>query len=215
MLHSVGFSYICSINCNNLMNRIELEISALSQSVAHNQSFAVVLAETQGNRRLPVVIGMFEAQAIAMELEKVKPSRPLTHDLMKSIFEEVEISLKEIVINNLMEGVFFAKLLCESNGKTYEIDSRTSDALALAVRFNCPIYTYEFVMQEAGIILEESFEKTVEVGTEESGTSKQEDKKETITSYSLNELNTLLEKAVEDEDYEQAAKLRDEIDKRR
>jgi len=194
------------------MNRIELEISALSQSVAHNQSFAVVLAETEGNRRLPVVIGMFEAQAIAMELEKVKPSRPLTHDLMKSIFEEMGVTLKEIVINNLMEGVFFAKLFCESNGKIYEIDSRTSDALALAVRFNCPIYTYEFIMQEAGIILEETFEKTVEVGSEE---PQKKDKTESIKSYSLNELNTLLEKAVEDEDYEQAAKLRDEIDKRR
>lgn len=197
------------------MKRIELEISALSQSVAFNQSFAVILAEVEGNRRLPVVIGMFEAQAIAIELENIPPSRPLTHDLFKNVLEELNISLVEIIINDLKEGVFYAQLVCELNEKQVVIDSRTSDAVALAVRFNCPIYTYEFIMEEAGVILDETIADQQEESKE---TVEVEQKKventNSLSNKSVKELEQLLANAIADEDYERAARIRDEIQKR-
>ena len=140
------------------MKKIELDIVALSHSVTHSNNYAVVLGEQDGVRRLPIVIGGFEAQAIAVAMERMTPSRPLTHDLFKNSMDTFDITLKEIVINNLLDGIFYARLVCEKNGEVLEIDSRTSDALAMAVRFECPIYTYEFILDAAGVILEDADE---------------------------------------------------------
>ena len=137
------------------MDKIKLEIAGLSYSQTQSGAYALVLAEANGKRRLPIIIGGFEAQAIAIELENMTPSRPLTHDLFKNFAEQYQININEIIIYNLVEGIFFAKLYCEQNGVEIQIDSRTSDAIALAVRFECPIYTYEFVLSQAGIILED------------------------------------------------------------
>lgn len=140
------------------MKKIELEIIAISHSITQTQSYAVVLGEVNGSRRLPIVIGGFEAQAIAVALEKMNPSRPLTHDLMKNFLIAFGIDLHEVIINDLQEGVFYSKLVCSNEQDTIEIDSRTSDAIAMAVRFGCPIYTYENILQNAGILLEETDE---------------------------------------------------------
>ena len=137
------------------MKRIELEIIALSHTVSQSHNYAVILQERHGSRRLLIVIGGFEAQAIAVAMERMSPNRPLTHDLFKSTLDTFEIDLKEIVISNLLDGIFFAKLVCTRNGEAYDIDSRTSDALAMAVRSACPIYTYEFILEAAGIEMEE------------------------------------------------------------
>ncbi len=148
------------------MKKIKLEVSALSHSITHSHSYAVVLGEKEGPRRLPVVIGAFEAQAIAIALEKMSPSRPLTHDLMKNLATSFDIDLKEVVINNLSDGIFYSQLICKQGDKTLEVDSRTSDALALALRFGCPIYTYEKILDSAGIVFEEGEEEEIK-GKEE------------------------------------------------
>ena len=132
------------------MDRIKLDIIGLSYSQTQSGAYALVLEESEGQRRLPIVIGSSEAQAIAIELENMAPSRPLTHDLVKSFADEFEISLEEVIIYNLVDGVFYAKLMCSNGTKQVEIDSRTSDAIALAVRFGCPIFTYEFILSSAG-----------------------------------------------------------------
>jgi bifunctional DNase/RNase len=162
------------------------------------------------------VIGGFEAQAIAVALEKMHPSRPLTHDLMKNFMSAFTIDLQEIIICDLQEGIFYSKLVCVSEHDTVEIDSRTSDALALAVRFGCPIYTYEHILDSAGILMEDSSSKkkkggavTATVSTTESGT------REALTTLSLEELNTLLNEVLEQEDYIRAIAIRDEINSRR
>ena len=149
------------------MEKIKLEIAGLSYSQTQSGAYALVLAETKGKRRLPIIIGGFEAQAIAIELEKMTPSRPLTHDLFKNFAEEYNINISEVIIYNLVEGIFFAKLICEQDGTEIEIDSRTSDAIALAVRFECPIYTYEFVLSSAGIILDDEETEESELVEEE------------------------------------------------
>ena len=136
-------------------DKIRLEIVALSHSVAQSHNYAVVLGEQHGPRRLPIVIGGFEAQAIAVAMERMAPNRPLTHDLFKNALEKFDVDLREIVINNLVEGVFYSLLICERNGETLEIDSRTSDAIAMAVRFQCPIYTYEEILEQAGVEIED------------------------------------------------------------
>ena len=128
----------------NDMKKVELEIIALSHSVTQTQNYAVVLGELNGNRRLPIVIGGFEAQAIAVVLERMNPNRPLTHDLFKNAMSAFGVDIKEVVINDLVDGIFFSKLICEKDGEIIEIDSRTSDALAMAVRFNCTVSTFEF-----------------------------------------------------------------------
>ena len=195
--------------------KIELEIVALSHAITRNHSYAVVLGERKGFRRLPIVIGGAEAQAIAVAMEDMAPTRPLTHDLMKSVFETFDVNLKAVVINNLLDGVFYAKLVCYRDGEEIEIDSRTSDALALAVRFECPIYTYEFILDSAGIVLEES-QKASETGIVEDGlvNPEKEEEKEDLAIYSTKELDSLLLEALEREDYERAAKLRDELNQR-
>lgn len=203
------------------MRKIELDIVALSHSVTQSHNYAVVLGEQDGTRRLPIVIGGFEAQAIAVAMERMTPNRPLTHDLFKNALETFAIELKEVVINNLLDGIFYARLICERNGEEFEIDSRTSDALAMAVRFNCPIYTYEFILDAAGVVLEDAEGKPAPAKGSGSGTSagrtrrkKAPAKKASLTSYSVDELNKLLESVLSKEDYEQAAKIRDEINRR-
>lgn len=186
------------------MNKIRLDIMALSHSVTQSHNYAVVLGEEFGKRRLPIVIGGFEAQAIAVALENMTPNRPLTHDLFKNTLETFDINLKEVIINNLLDGIFYAQLVCELNGMTETIDARTSDAIALAVRYNCPIYTYENILESAGVILEE----------EETATGKTQKKSSTET-LSIAALEAKLKEALEKEEYERAAELRDVINSRK
>lgn len=192
------------------MKKIELEIVALSHSITQTHSYAVVLGELNGLRRLPIVIGGFEAQAIAVALERMSPSRPLTHDLMKNFMMAFNVELHEIVINDLQEGIFYSKLVCSSANDTVEIDSRTSDALALAVRFGCPIYTYDTILDQAGIMMEgeEKKQKTTSVTTETGGS-------DDLKSLSLEELEALLAEVLDHEDYIRAIAIRDEIKTRK
>lgn len=194
------------------MRKIELEIVALSHSITQSQSYAVVLGEIDGLRRLPIVIGGFEAQAIAVALEKMQPSRPLTHDLMKNFFEAFAIDLHEVVISDLQEGIFFAKLICSNERETIEIDSRTSDAIALAVRMGCTISTYEHILESAGIIMEDQPKKDKK--QEELVTSDRIEQDD-LKNLSLEELNSLLNEVLEHEDYIRAVAIRDEIHKRK
>ena len=199
------------------MKKIELEIVALSHSITQTHSYAVVLGEVNGLRRLPIVIGGFEAQAIAVALEKMQPSRPLTHDLMKNFMNAFNIDLLEIIISDLQEGIFYSKLVCASENDTVEIDSRTSDAIALAVRFGCPIFTHENILESAGILMEDTAttgkKKKVkqEAMVEETPTTGNED----LKTMSLEELNTLLSEVLEGEDYIRAIAIRDEINSRK
>ncbi|TDO25789.1 bifunctional nuclease family protein [Sediminibacterium goheungense] len=195
------------------MKKIELEIVALSHSITQTHSYAVVLGETNGLRRLPIVIGGFEAQAIAVALEHMQPSRPLTHDLMKNFMNAFNVELQEIIISDLQEGIFYSKLVCFTEHDTVEIDSRTSDALALAVRFGCPIYTYEHILENAGILMEDGGtgkkQKAEAVGAEDN-TAGRED----LSSMSLEELQNLLNDVLEHEDYIRAIAIRDEMNRR-
>ncbi len=194
------------------MKKIELEIVALSHSVTQSHNYAVVLGEIEGQRRLPIVIGGFEAQAIAVAMERMKPNRPLTHDLFKNTMDSFNVQLKEIVINNLLDGIFYAKLVCLKEGEIYEVDSRTSDAIAMAVRFECPIFTFGFIMDEAGVLIENPEEELGETTTPKKRPRKT---KTTIDSMSLTDLNKELDDVLAKEDYERAAKIRDEINKRK
>ena len=192
-----------------------MEIVALSHSITQTHSYAVVLGEVNGLRRLPIVIGGFEAQAIAVALEKMQPSRPLTHDLMKNFMTAFNVDLTEIIISDLQEGIFYSKLVCVSEHDTVEIDSRTSDALALAVRFGCPIYTFDNILESAGILMEDTGKKKKEVtagGAVEKATNVNQDDLKDLT---LEELNTLLGEVLEQEDYLKAIAIRDEINSRR
>ncbi len=194
------------------MDKIELEIIALSQNVSQTHSYAIVLGELGGIRRIPIVIGGFEAQAIAVALEKITPSRPLTHDLMKNVFTSFNLQLIEVVIDNLQEGVFFSKLVCQKGSHVVEIDSRTSDAVAMAVRFNCPIYTYEFILDSAGIIMEDLGKSGAKSTTPK---AKSSSKKDDYSKMSLQELEDKLQHFLENEEYEKAAAVRDEMEKRK
>ena len=194
------------------MKRIELEIVALSHSITQTHSYAVVLGEVNGLRRIPIVIGGFEAQAIAVALERMNPSRPLTHDLMKNFMLAFNVELHEVVINDLQEGIFYSQLICSGANDTVQIDSRTSDALALAVRFGCPIYTYDTILDQAGVLMEDDGKKKKEnnvtsITTEQGGS-------DDLKAMSLEELNTLLNNVLEQEDYIKAIAIRDEIKSR-
>jgi len=191
------------------MKKIELEIVALSHSITQTHSYAVVLGEVNGLRRLPIVIGGFEAQAIAVALERMSPSRPLTHDLMKNFMMAFNVELHEVIINDLQEGIFYSKLVCSSQNDTVEIDSRTSDALALAVRFGCSIYTYDNILDNAGILMESDAKKSTTPITTETGGQDE------LHRLSLEELNTLLNEVLEQEDYIRAIAIRDEIKSRK
>jgi len=201
------------------MKKIKLEISGLSYSQTQSGAYALVLGESGGKRRLPIIIGGFEAQAIAIELEKMAPTRPLTHDLFKTFAESFSIKVNEVIIYNLVEGIFYAKLICQQDGANdIEVDARTSDAIALAVRFKCPVYTYEFILSSAGILIDD------EAGTESdtslaanaatSSVVKTEGGDE-LTRKSKDELKDMLRTAIEDEAYERAGKIRDELEKRK
>jgi len=197
------------------MKKLELEIIALSHSITQTNSYAVVLGEVNGLRRLPIVIGGFEAQAIAVALEHMKPTRPLTHDLMKNFMLAFNIDLHEVIISDLQEGIFYSKLLCSTDTDTIEIDSRTSDALALAVRFGCPIYIYENIFEIAGVDKSEkteSTEDTKKVATSALSTSQRNVDLKTLA---LEELHTLLNEVLEQEDYIRAITIRDEINSRK
>lgn len=201
------------------MEKLALDIIGLSYSQTQSGAYALVLGERNGNRRLPIIIGGFEAQAIAIELEKMTPSRPLTHDLLKSLAVGFDISVKEVLVYNLVEGIFFAKLICESNGKEVEIDARTSDAIAVAVRFNCPIYTHEFILATAGIILEDdnidNINDEIDDVDEEALDDEADAAEETdITKIDTSRLEEMLQEAIANEDYERASQIRDEITSR-
>ncbi len=191
------------------MKKIELEIVALSHSITQSNSYAVVLGEVNGLRRLPIVIGGFEAQAIAVALEKMKPTRPLTHDLMKNFMLAFNVELHEVIISDLQEGIFYSKLLCSNEVDTVEIDSRTSDALALAVRFGCPIYIYENIFDIAGVDNPEKI-----MGEEKPSTSVSTEHDD-LKKLDLEELDRLLNEVLENEDYIKAIAIRDEINSRK
>jgi uncharacterized protein len=190
------------------MIKIELDIKGMTVSQSQHNSYALVLGEVNGLRRLPIIIGAFEAQAIALELERMRPSRPLTHDLFRNFADAYGINIQEVIINKFSEGIFHALLICNDGESLKEIDSRTSDAIALALRFNCPIYTYEHILAAAGITFEE------EAGEAEPGTEPVEQTTE-FSSYSDDDLEEELKKAIHDEDYERASMIRDEMNKRK
>jgi bifunctional DNase/RNase len=193
------------------MEKVKLEIVGLSYSQTQSGAYALVLAESGGKRSLPIIIGGFEAQAIAIELEKMTPTRPLTHDLFKSFAQSFQIEISEVVIYNLVEGVFYAKLVCFKDGKLSEIDARTSDAIAIGVRFKCPIYTFESILSSAGILLDENAELSLDTISSPEETALIQT---SISTLNINELEDQLEDAIENEDYELASRLRDEINKR-
>jgi len=200
------------------VEKIKLEILGLSSSQSQSGSFALVLGEKPGKRRLPIIIGMFEAQAIAIEIEKIIPNRPMTHDLFKSFAGSFNFTIKEIIISDLKEGVFFAKIVCEDESNSIEIDSRPSDAIAIGLRFNAPIYTYESILAEAGIELTDELEEESDIEKELEQIKPKKEKSsqstEKLKDLPMDKLKEMLDKALEAEDYEKAAKIRDEINRR-
>lgn len=196
------------------MSKIRLEIYGLSYSQTQSGAYALVLAEKEGSRRLPIIIGGFEAQAIAIELEKMKPTRPLTHDLFKSMALSFNIQVLEVYIYQLVEGIFYAKLVCQSNGEIKEIDARTSDAIAIGVRFNCPIYTTESIMSSSGILSEETNQLLGEIDEGDDFADVEQSPENEMRSKSNGELEEQLQQALANENYELASKIRDELNKR-
>jgi len=194
------------------MEKLRLEIIGMSYSQSQSGAYAIILGEQEGKRRLPIIIGSFEAQAIAIEIEKIKTPRPLTHDLFKSFADSFHINVTEVIINKFSEGVFFAVLVCTDGKTVQEVDSRTSDAIALALRFNCPIYTYENIMVAAGIIMDDEQKEPPAPETEPEIPN---ELKDDLSVYTVSELKQLLKKAVENEEYEKASMIRDEITKRK
>jgi hypothetical protein len=190
------------------MDKIRLKIIGMSYSQSQTGAYVLILVEANGKRRLPIIIGGFEAQAIAMELEKMKPTRPLTHDLFKNFADHFKIKLKEVIINKFHEGVFYALLVCEHEGEKIEIDSRTSDAVALSLRFHCPIYTYENILKAAGMTMDGDKTKEKQEFSDDISFSE-------YAELTVNELVELLNKAVENEEYEKASQIRDEINRRK
>ncbi|OUJ72660.1 bifunctional nuclease family protein [Hymenobacter crusticola] len=206
------------------MKKIQLEILGLSSSQSQSGSFALILGEKTGNRRLPIIIGMFEAQSIAIQIEKISPNRPLTHDLFKSFAEHVHVTILEVLISDLKEGVFYSKIVCSDGATTFELDARPSDAIAIGLRFGVPIFTVESVLSEAGIILSDLDENVDDTDDEDDQDQDEEDSDKPVPSRaeprepsgqaSLDELTKMLAQALEKEDYEKAAKIRDELNKR-
>ncbi len=189
------------------MKKIRLKILGLSYSQDQSGAYALVLAETDGNRRIPIIIGAVEAQAIAINLEGLKPPRPLTHDLFTTVLSTFDIQITEVFIHSFEEGIFYAEMKITGEKGNFSIDSRTSDAIALALRCNCPIYTTEEVMGQTGIIID--FEEP-----EDELTSEEEDDHTIYDEFTMDELNEMLDKAIHDEEYEKASVIRDEISKR-
>jgi uncharacterized protein len=198
------------------VKKLKLEILGLSSSQSQTGSFALVLGEVDGNRRLPIIIGMFEAQAIAIEIEKILPNRPMTHDLFKSFANNFHFTIEEIIISDLKEGVFFAKIVCTDGLKKMEVDARPSDAIAIGLRFDSQIFTYENILAEAGIVLTDEADDEPEIKATKPRAKKGEGakSKEDYKNLSVDKLNEILKDAIEKEDYERAAKVRDELSKR-
>lgn len=193
------------------MDKVKLEIIGMSYSQSQSGAYALILGEVDGKRRLPIIIGGFEAQAIAIELEKMKPSRPLTHDLFKHFSDTFKIKIQEVIINKFIEGVFHAELVCLDGKKEHRIDARTSDAVAIALRFNCPIYTDEKIMRAAGIVVDDKQEENeIEIPAPPVVSESNP-----LTSITLTELKDKLDKAVANEEYEEASRIRDEINRRK
>ena len=192
------------------MEKVELRFLRITYSHTHAGAYALILSEVHGDRRLPIIIGGVEAQAIAIQVENIKPARPLTHDLFKNVSDTLGFTLKEVIINDLVEGIFHAQLVVEQNGLEVAIDARSSDAIALALRFDCPIHTYEFILSAAGLKVEEGEEEEEAAEASEKKSSTKGGKR----AATVEELRELLEEALNDEDYERASKLRDEIKKR-
>lgn len=193
---------------------VELEILGLSSNHSQSGSFTLVLGETEGGRRLPIVIGMFEAQAIAIEIEKIVPNRPMTHDLFKSFASSFNFHLDRIVISDMKEGVFYARIFGHNDAGEIVIDSRPSDAIAIAVRFECPIFSAEKVMEESALEFTEEDKQEEKVAKKKAERQTTPKKDSGLKDYSLDRLNQMLDKAINDEDYEKAARIRDEINKR-
>ena len=193
------------------MQKVKLNILGLSFSQTQDNAYVLILVEEEGERRIPIIIGGTEAQAIAIELENMKAPRPLTHDLFRSLAFEFEISLEEVIIYKLQEGIFYSKIVVKQNDKTVEIDSRTSDAVALAVRFNSPIYTTSDVILRAGIVLDLERKHQEAQEKNESETS---DEQNSLAFESDDDLKHMLNQAIQEEDYEKASKIRDEIKRR-
>lgn len=193
------------------MEKVELEITGINYSYSQSGAYTLILSEVGGSRRLPIIIGQFEAQSIAIELEKLKPSRPLTHDLFKKFANTFHVKLNEVVINKFEEDVFYSILVLEKENQFYTIDARTSDAVALAIRFNCPIYTDEEILKEIGVMFEINSEKNIEDDID----SEKADKENELSVLSVEELNEMLNEAVESENFELASLIRDELNKRK
>ena len=198
-------------------NKIKLRILGISYSQSQSGAYALIMVENEGKRRLPIIIGSFEAQSIAIELENMKPTRPLTHDLFKIFADSFSIIIKEVIIYKFTDGIFFAKLICFDGQKTIEIDSRTSDAVAIALRVKCPIFTYDSILNGAGIVIDDETSDPASSLDKPKGI-KEKEKSKTVSEYitmSIEELETLLNTAVEEESYEKASLIRDEINRRK
>jgi len=195
------------------MEKVELEISGISYSYSQSGAYTLILSESGGRRKLPIIIGQFEAQSIAIEMEKMKPTRPLTHDLFRSFAQSFNIKLNEVFIHRFEEGVFHSMLVFEKENQIHTLDSRTSDAVALAIRFNCPIYTSEEILNEVGVIFDEQAEDISDTESEEPDMSKNQTSG--LSALSLDELETMLNEAIENEDFELASQIRDEINRRK
>ena len=199
------------------MKKVKLNILGLSYSQTQTGAYALVLSEADGNRRIPIIIGAVEAQAIAIQLEGLKPPRPLTHDLFLNVALAFDIEITEVFIHKLEEGIFYAEIVCEQGSNRIRVDSRTSDAIALALRFECSIFTTEEILEKAGIIMEfDDAGDLHENGVSESNKSQKSNEGQTrYSEYSLEELKELLSEAIADEDYEKASKIRDEINRKK
>ncbi len=193
------------------MTKIGLDIIGMSYSQSQSGAYALIMGEQGGKRRLPIIIGGFEAQSIALGLERMQPARPMTHDLFKNFADHFGVQIVEVIIDKFKEGVFHAILVCMMNGERSEIDARTSDAVSLAIRYQCPIYTYEAVLAEAGVIIDEDDEKESQKSPEPPSSESESE----FADFLIEDLEEQLQQAIETENYEKASRIRDEIKRRK
>jgi bifunctional DNase/RNase len=197
------------------MKKIKLDIFNIQPSNTQTGAYALILEENKGKRRIPIIIGVLEAQAIVVEKEKLKPNRPLTHDLFKPIASEFGINFTEVIIYNLVEGVFYSKVICNNGDKEIEIDSRTSDAIAIALRFNCPIFTYEFIIDTVGIAIDDDEDDSMIQDENEEEFVENASDPSSYSKLSNKQLTDMLQEALDEEDYEKATSIRDELNSRK